>query len=107
MKTRFMPVFCSFLAARSARLLNRFIFLLRVSRTRADPHVFVDRNLGQRESDSSGLENHNLSRNRQFHSAARPDLTLPELSSPLAELRYPRVADCSRNGSDLSGSATA
>src|SRR5205807_7917333 len=71
--------------------LDRFIFLLRLSRARAHSDIFVDWNLGNRQSRRGGVENHNLSYARQFRFADRTDSSLPELAAARAHVRHPRV----------------
>src|SRR5215472_10408831 len=52
------------------------------------------------------MENNDLSRDRQFHPAAWPDIALSKFSFGFPELRYSRVADCGFDGSNHSGLAT-
>ena len=85
---------------------DRFVFLLRVSRTRVDSHLLVNRNLGQRKPGRSGMENYGLSGGRQFYPAAWTDLALSELSSGFPEFRYSYVADCGLDGPNHSRRAT-
>ncbi len=54
----------------------RPVFLLCLSRARADSDFSPHRNLGDRQSRRCGMENHDLSRAGQFHSPDRTDLAL-------------------------------
>ena len=58
-----------FISARRNRRFrfDRFVLLLCVPRARTDPDIPAHRNLGKRQPASRGVENHNLSRDRQFH----------------------------------------
>ena len=87
--------------------INRFIFLLRISRARAYSHIFVDRNLGKRKSRRSSVENYDLSCHRQFYSAVRFDLALPKRSGPIAQLRHSRPHCCRFTGPNRSRCTTS
>src|SRR5437660_11378130 len=54
--------------------VNRFIFLLRVSRARTHSHIFVDRNLRKRKSRGGSMEDHHLSSDWKLCSAAGVEL---------------------------------
>jgi len=105
MKTRFMPVFFSFSGgAIGAFASNRFIFLLRVSRTRADPHIFLigiwGSGIGSQRPEIQSIWH------RQFYSAAR--LILLYQSFPLASRSFDiRCCRLQPEWADLSGRATA
>src|SRR6266478_6333294 len=72
--------------------VDRFVFLLRISRACADSNISPHWNLGNGQSQRGRLENHDLSHARQFCSADRTNSSLSKCAGGGANVRYSRIA---------------
>jgi hypothetical protein len=67
-------------------LLISFILFLRISRASANSHIFINWNLGKRKPGRGSVENYDLSGDRKFYFAARPDPAVSKRSANITQL---------------------